>query len=250
MPNWVYSGIDVNQPLSKKQLKIVDKIEKAGSICQYYKPRPKEYDFISGSATINGKQCKYWKREKIDGVMTDVPVDEKVIKTLEDKYGFSDWYYWSLHNWNTKWGDCSLQVDIRDERTKTLEKIENRSEVPFLSVSFNFESAWSPICETILDMFAKDFPDFNLWYEEECEWGGTKEYIGGELINESCYDEPNWEEEIEINHNGISCNASYLREDHPSYEYGKGYYEDYSKDSYLGKTLEEAKDTLEIWESK
>jgi len=39
--------------------------------------------------------------------------------------------------------------------------------------------------------------------------------------------------------------ASYLQEEHPSYEDGIGYYEEYCRDQYLGKTIEEAVDTLQ-----
>tara|TARA_R100000742_G_C4276938_1_gene98374 strand:- start:1068 stop:1826 length:759 start_codon:yes stop_codon:yes gene_type:complete len=252
MPNWVYSGIEVTQPLTKKQLKIVDKIEKAGSICQYYKPQPLNLSNIcTGAITINGKKYNKWRRKlQIDGTRRDVPVTPEELIILKERYGYTDWYHWSLDNWNTKWGDCRLEVDIRDERTKHFEKIENKSEVPFLFVSFTFESAWSPICDSILEMFAKDFPSFNYWYEEECEWGGIKTYDNGVCCEEHSYDEPNWDEEIEINHKDTSCNAVYLREDHPSYDYGKGYYEEYSKNSFLGKTIEEAKNTLAVWSSK
>ena len=233
MPNWVYSGISVSSPLTKKQEEIIEKIRKVGSICQYYKPRPEEYDFISGFANIDGKECKYWRRVEKDGVTTEIPIEQSYIDKLVEKYGFSDWYTWSLHNWSTKWGDCSLEIDQCS-----------------FSCDLRFESAWSPICDSILDMFAKDFPDFRYWYEEECEWGGERDYEGGVCIQESNYNEPEWREEEEIKIEGLSVNASYLEEEHPSYEYGVGYYEDYCRDQFLGKTIEEAVNTLEIWLKK
>lgn len=233
MPNWVYSGISVSSPLTKKQEEIIEKIRKVGSICQYYKPRPEEYDFISGFANIDGKECKYWRRVEKDGVTTEIPIEQSYIDKLVEKYGFSDWYTWSLHNWNTKWGDCSLEIDQCS-----------------FSCDLRFESAWSPICDSILDMFAKDFPDFSYWYEEECEWGGERDYEGGVCIQESNYNEPEWREEEEIKIEGLSVNASYLEEEHPSYEYGVGYYEDYCRDQFLGKTIEDAVNTLEIWLKK
>jgi hypothetical protein len=42
MPNWVYSGITISTPLTKNQKEILKKIEKVGSICEYYVPRDKE----------------------------------------------------------------------------------------------------------------------------------------------------------------------------------------------------------------
>lgn len=233
MPNWVYSGISISSPLTKKQQEIIKKIEKVGSICEYYKPRPEEYNFISGATTINGKKYKYWKRVEKNGVFEDIPIEEEEIQKLIDKYGYPDWYTWSLDNWNTKWGDCQLNIDSN-----------------LIYCELSFESAWSPICDSILEMFAKDFPDFTFWYEEECEWGANIEYIGGEVVHMQEYSEPEWREEEEIKIEGMSVNASYLQEEHPSYEYGVGYYEDYCKDSFLGKTIEEAKDTLEQWLKK
>jgi hypothetical protein len=228
MPNWVYSGINVSSPLTKKQEEIIEKIKKVGSICQYYKPRPEEYNFVSGHANIDGKKCKYWRREEIDGVMTDIPIEESEIDKLVEKYGFRDWYDWSLHNWNTKWGDCSLEIDHCS-----------------ISCELRFETAWSPICDSILEIFAKDFPDFHFWYEEECEWGGEKNYEEGKCVHESSYDEPQWREEEEIEIKGLSVFASYLEEKHPLYDDGVGYYEEYCRDQYLGKNIEEAVDTLE-----
>ena len=251
MPNWVYSGIEVTQPLTKKQLKIVDRIEKAGSICEYYKPRPEELSEIcTGAMTINGERFKKWRSTEIDGIKVDVPISPEELIILKERYGYTDWYEWNLNNWNTKWGDCRLEVEIRDGRTKKFEKLMSELDIPFLYVSFKFESAWSTIGDNILEMFAKDFPSFTFWYEEECEWGGVKIYDNGVCCEEQSYDEPNWDEEIEINHKDTSCNAVYLRDDHPSYEDGKGYYEEYCRDSFLGKTIEEAKNTLALWSSK
>ena len=235
MPNWVYSGIEVTQPLTKKQLKIVDKIEKAGSICQYYKPQPLNLSNIcTGAITINGERCNKWRKKlQIDGTTRDVPVTPEELIILKERYGYTDWYEWSLNNWNTKWGDCSLEIN-------------NCS----ISCELRFESAWSPICDSILKLFAKDFPDFSFWYEEECEWGGDKEYVNGECVYENSYDEPEWRDEEEIKIKGLSVNASFLEEEHPSYEYGVGYYEDYCRDQFLGKTIEDAVNTLEIWLKK
>lgn len=235
MPNWVYSGIHISEPLTKKQLKIVTEIEKAGSICQYYKPRPEEYDFISGGNTIDGKNCKYWRRVDKDGVITDVPVDRLEIENITNKYGFPDWYTWSLHHWNTKWGDCRLSIDNREYNTQN-------------DVSFNFESAWSTIGENIIEMFAKDFPDFNFWYEEETGWGGNVQYKNGEVYHTHSYDEPEWEDEIQVDivttKETFTTYIAYLKNDHPMYENGVGFYEEYSNDQYLGKTLDESKDVL------
>ena len=229
MPNYVYSGISVSSPLTKKQEEIIEQIEKVGSICNYYKPRPEELsDICFGFATINGEKVKNWRTRKIGDEFVNVAVTPEELIILKEKYGYTNWYNWSLDNWNTKWGDCQLHI-------------ENNS----ISCELRYETAWSPICNTIIEMFAQDFPNFRYWFEEECEWGSEIEYIDGECVHEFSYDEPCWREEEEIKIEGLSVYASFLEEEHPSYGDGVGYYEDYCRDQFLGKTIEEAIDTLE-----
>ena len=210
MPNHVYSVISL-PTLTKNQKGILEKIEQAGGLCRYYKPMPKELEgIISGSLKIDGKSVRNWR--DVDG--KNVAVSEKELKQLEEKYGASNWYNWCLNEWNSKWGCYDFIVD---------------DEVIY------FTSAWSPIGENIIEMFAKDFPDFVYSWEEEQEDGAEMEYSNGEFINRNEYDMPEWEEVKELEDGST---ITELINEHPNYDDGVGYYLDYSRE-FLGKNLEE-----------
>tara|TARA_R100000654_G_C2686835_1_gene127978 strand:+ start:964 stop:1641 length:678 start_codon:yes stop_codon:yes gene_type:complete len=215
MPNHCYTRISISNP-TKKQEEILKQIKLDGGLCRYYKPFPKELDgIVNGNTTINGKSVRYWR--DVDG--KNVAIPEKELTKLKEKYGATNWYDWCLNNWGTKWGcyDFGIDDDV-----------------------IMFTSAWSPIGETIIQMFAKDFPSFHYEYEEETGWGAELDYEEGECIFFSQYDEPQWDEVDEIETNDYTICITKLLEDHPHYENGVGYYADYSND-FLGKTLEEAR---------
>ena len=221
MPNHVYTRISIFDP-SKKQKKILDKIEKAGGLCRYYKPFPKQFDDIkNGCTTIDGKSVKNWRT--ING--KDVPVSEQELKELKEKYGAINWYDWCCDNWGTKWGCYEFGID--DE-------------------VIAFTSAWSPIGDNIIRMFAKDFPSFIYSWEEEQGYGSEMEFECGECVGQSDYDCPEWEEIEEVDTKDNSCyTITKLLYEHPNFENGVGYYGDYSND-FLGKTLEEARAKLNL----
>jgi hypothetical protein len=88
-----------------------------------------------------------WKNLVADGTWTQEQYDERVAETLSDierkkvlveKYGFKDWYDWSLHHWGTKWGDCDLYINdagVGNDGTRTLE--------------LRYETAWGPALEAL-----------------------------------------------------------------------------------------------------
>ena len=226
MPNHCNARISISNP-TKKQKEILKKIEKAEGLCRYYKPFPNEFDgIINGSTTIDGKSVRQWR--EIDG--KSVALSEKELKELKEKYGATNWYDWCNFNWGTKWGCYEFGID--DD-------------------VIQFTSAWCPIGENIIEMFAKDFPSFHYDYEEETGWGAEFDYEDGKCIFSQQYDEPQWEEieDVDIKDESgyhICSTITKLLEDHPAYsDYGVGYYADYSHE-FLGKTLKDAKDNLGI----
>lgn len=214
MPNHCYTRISISDP-TKKQKEILKKIEKAGGLCRYYIPFPKQLDGITnGSTTIDGKSVRNWRR--IDG--KEIPLSEKEEKKLKEKYGATNWYDWCLNNWDTKWGcyDFGIDDDV-----------------------ISFTSAWSPIGDNIIRMFAKDFPDFTYSWEEEQGYGSEMDFEDGECVVQWDYDCPEWEEEIEYK----ECYLTKLIYEHPNYDDGVGYYLEWGHE-YCGKTLEEAKEYI------
>lgn len=221
MPNHVYTRISIFDP-TKKQEKILKKIQKAEGLCRYYKPFPKELDgIINGSTSIDGNMVTHWR--DVDG--KNVAVSEKELTQLKEKYGATNWYNWCNDNWGTKWGCYEFGID--DE-------------------VIAFTSAWSPIGDNIIQMFAKDFPSFIYSWEEEQGYGSEMEFECGECVGQSDYDCPVWEEIEDVDTKDNSCyTITKLLDEHPNFENGVGYYADYSND-FLGKTLEEAKATLNL----
>ena len=216
MPNYVYAGITLEN-VTDKQKKILKKIEEKGSFCNYYITMPEELrNVVIGKTIIAGKEYRLYRQ--IDG--KDVPILEKEKKELMNKFGATNWYDFRMNAFDTKWGDCELEIDIEDGQ-------------------LNYNTAWSPVGDKILNMFAKDFPDFNYWYEEETGWGGERDYEKGEVVRDMFYEEPEWEQtEYEIGDSVYTITE--LKEEHPNFDDGKGFYVDYSHE-FAGKTLEEAK---------
>ena len=165
------------------------------------------------------------KIEKAEGLCRNYKPMPKELEGTTSPSDKPNWYDWCLNNWDTKWGcyDLEIEDDV-----------------------IAFTSAWSPIGDNIIRMFAKDFPSFSYSWEEEQGYGSEMDYEGGECIMQSDYDCPEWEEieEVETEEN-ISYTITKLLYEHPNYDDGVGYYADWSND-FLGRTLEEAKESLGI----
>ena len=58
-----------------------------------------------------------------------------------EKYGFQDWYNWSIHNWGTKWDACNSHIESDD------------GDYIFIT----FDTAWSPP-EPWIEKLTKKFP--------------------------------------------------------------------------------------------
>ena len=88
-----------------------------------------------------------------------------------DKYGFDNWYDWSLHNWGTKWDvDFDLEfVSFADIDTAT-------------PLTLEFNSAWSPplaVWQKFVDRYPKGtFEVAHLQYiESGCQFCGVHDAL-------------------------------------------------------------------------
>jgi hypothetical protein len=138
MPNWCTNNLFIKGP--KKDLqKIVD----TGFSLQKLLPCPKELlDTVSGTMGTGASRKAH----------------ELQMKNNILKYGYKDWYSWSVSNWGTKW-DVGPVADLQFEKN---------------GLYINFESAWGPPEQAIRNLSEK-FPKcyFNLEYiETGCRFVG------------------------------------------------------------------------------
>lgn len=205
MPNHVYNTLSIGSEITKERREILNAIEKAGGICRYYKPMPQELEGTTSPQRIGDTIAKEKSEELIE------------------KYGCDNWYDWCNANWGTKWGCYELEID--DDQLR-------------------FTTAWSPMDDTIIKQMAQDFPDMFWTFEEEQGWGAEISIEEGEIIDVLSYDEPTWSEQEEIDCGGrYTTTLTKLKEEHPSFDNGIGWYVDWSME-FAGKTLEEAKEYL------
>ena len=138
------------------------------------------------------------KIEKAEGLCRYYKPMPKELEGTTSPSHKPNWYDWCLENWGTKWGCYDFEID--DE-------------------IISFTSAWSPIGDNIIRMFAKDFPSFTYSWEEEQGYGSEMDYEGGECIMQSDYDCPQWEEIEEVETKfGVKVVAIAVE---PDYESGK-----------------------------
>lgn len=178
MPNWVYSSIEVDE----KHLPFIEKIVERGGLCRHYIPMPDDIARTTAPNQIiseeeyaerlaNGTTSE--QRHELMG-MTHYNTQAQVNDFIK-RYGASDWYGWANLHWGTKWGDCEHEI-VRDKG----------------KVLLRFETAWSPICDAVLEAFFADVEDGSYIWEEEQGFG--EEYVFSEGIGSMVreWDESRW----------------------------------------------------------
>lgn len=105
MPNWCNNSVTIVGPKEKIQSfqKFLDD-NNGKDWFDFFHPCPQELKDVGG-----------------------VSLTEKPNEQLIEKYGYADWYSWSVDNWGTKW-NCDAQDWSSDGQ----------------SITFWFDSAWSP----------------------------------------------------------------------------------------------------------
>ena len=186
MPNWCYNGLTIEgNPDSVKQL-----------IEQMNKPFQMVHDSWNMETQKMEKKLTTYPNpvfafhniynHKQDGV-ADIeywgqPDHKKILETLE--FSGNNWYDWNVRNWGTKW-DVAVSADEQYPDTYSEETENGENYVVF----YNFNTAWSPPFPAIEKLSAQ-YPSllFTLSYEEETGWGGECEFLRGEQISISDYD--------------------------------------------------------------
>jgi hypothetical protein len=187
MPNWVYNGLTIEgKPEQVKAL-----------ITQMNKPFV-NYVESHGDLSFNIKQIKYTNPifafhniySYVDaGITKEEYISQPPRKDNESfadfmKFDSNDWYNFNNREWGTKW---DVAVSDEDKYPNTnMEEAENGENYV---VHYNFETAWSRPLPALQKLSAQ-YPNLlmTLSYEEETGWGGEMEFLRGEVISESEYD--------------------------------------------------------------
>ncbi len=122
-------------------------------------------------------------------VRTDTDEQKEQNAALLAKYGFDNWYDWSIQNWGTKWNsyDCDCHNIIMEESARAEDKDQ--------SISFSFMTAWD-LPRPIFDKLAEMYPTL-AFHIECCEEGGffagETDIINGEVIDKIVHNnEEHW----------------------------------------------------------
>ena len=187
MPNWVFNGLTIEgNPEQVKSL-----------IKQMNKPFVYSITPV-GDLAYDVKQTKYvnpifafhniynYRDAGITDEVYHSQPPHNPDTTMKDWFKFetNDWYNFNVREWGTKW-DVAVSEDDKYPDT-TIEEAENGENYV---VHYNFNTAWSRPMGAISKLSAQ-YPTllFTLSYEEETGWGGECEFLRGEVISESEYD--------------------------------------------------------------
>ena len=179
MPNWVYNGLTIEG--NAEQVKSL--------IVQMNKP------FVDSIKPNGDLAFSIQQRKYINPIFSFrniiSPTDMEAyhaVPTFPEKFDMkfegNDWYNFNNREWGTKW-DVAVCEDDKYPTT-TIEEAENGENYV---VHYNFETAWSRPVPAIQKL-SNQYPNLlmTLSYEEETGWGGEMEFLRGEIISESEYD--------------------------------------------------------------
>jgi hypothetical protein len=176
MPNWVFNGLtvegnpeQVDKLIKQMNTPFVDSIKADGDLAFYIEERKFSNPIFSFRNII---------------APTDLEAYHKQPDFSSEKmYAGDDWYSFNNREWGTKW-----DVAVPDEKNYTDTTIQEEMNGENKVVYYSFDTAWAPPVPAIEKLSAQ-YPELlmTLNYREEGGWGGEVEYLKGEAISESEY---------------------------------------------------------------
>jgi len=172
MPNHVTNGVSIKCDDANKLKELRNKLitkENGESVSKFdfnaVLPRPKELDITSGSETSFGMACydqshfdQYKQYQWFDKTYPNCKTPEDLLALAKQdsnketaliegkqaldnikRYGYKDWYDWSIANWGTKWNAYDFSIVYEDDH----------------ELHVQFDTAWSaptPIFNKLEDM--------------------------------------------------------------------------------------------------
>jgi hypothetical protein len=188
MPNWVYNGLTIEG--SPEQVnKLVEQMNKPykqvhdswNMETQQMKKKLTTYPnpVFAFHNIYNHTQAGISDEDYMKQPDHTLPMEEAL------QFKGNCWYDFNVREWGTKW-DVAVSSD--DEHPETyMEGLAENGEN--LVVYYNFNTAWSPPFPA-MEKLSAQYPSllFTLSFEEETGWGGECEFLRGEMISESSYE--------------------------------------------------------------
>jgi hypothetical protein len=198
MPNWCYNGLTIegNPDLVNDLVRMMNRPfvmihdnwnmeTKEMEVKQTTYPNPVfAFHNIWNHRQENIDDLEYVKQSpKTKASLDDMAAWHKEIE--ETAKISNDWYNWNIRNWGTKW-DVAVSADDKYPDTYMEGPTPNGEN---LVVYYNFNTAWSPPFPA-MEKLSAQYPSLllTLSYEEETGWGGEAEFLRGEHISISEYD--------------------------------------------------------------
>jgi hypothetical protein len=188
MPNWVYNGLtiegnpdEVNKLVTQMNRPFVNYFESLGDLAFGLKQVKYPNPIFAFRNIYSFEDAGITKEEYI----AQPPRNEGQSFADFMKHETNDWYNFNNREWGTKW-DVAVSEEDKYPETYMEGPVENGDN---LVVYYNFNTAWSrPL--PALEKLSAQYPTllFTLSYEEETGWGGEMEFLRGEIISESEYD--------------------------------------------------------------
>jgi hypothetical protein len=187
MPNWVYTGLtiegnpelvnDLVKQMNKPFVMLHDSWNSTSGkmeVVQTTYPNP-VFAFYN---IYNHRQAGITDKDYLAQPPRDIPFEEQM------QFKTNDWYSFNVREWGTKW-DVAISHDKEYSDTYIEGPTPNGEN---LVVYYNFNTAWSPAFPAISKLSAQ-YPSllFTMSYEEETGWGGECEFLRGEMISNSEY---------------------------------------------------------------
>ena len=168
MPNWVYNGLTAEGSESSV-LKLKEQVGKPISV--------PVVDWKTNELKIETNDSPIFSYWNIIAPTDLEAYPKQTDHSLDKPYEGNDWYSWNNRNWGVKWDASNPYIGG--------EQANGENYV----IQYNFESPWGIPDEALAEL-SSQYPDllFTLSYEEETGWGGEMEFLRGEVISESEYE--------------------------------------------------------------
>jgi len=184
MPNWVYNSLTIEGNPDEVQ-KVKSQLNQPFTYVHDSWDIPSQR-MMKKDTSYSNPVFAFWNIVK----PTDLEAyhgTRDYTKSMEDamKFEGNDWYDFNVRNWGTKW---DVAVSDEDKYPDT-ELIYDEPNGDNHVLVYKFNTAWSRPLSALTKLSAQ-YPTllFTLEYEEETGWGGECEFLRGEYIEGTEYE--------------------------------------------------------------